>query len=222
MVILILAFPPGFISNGRFYDTWVVAAGILIIIFGQSLRAMVIGLVYIKRGGVNKKIYADTLATTGIFAHCRNPLYLANLMIVLGLLVVHNNMWVYILGISFFLVSYSAIVLAEEEFLRQKFQDEYLEYCNRTGRWSFRLRGLGQTFSEMKFNWRRVLLKDYSTVMTWSIALAIILARKTVTLKGLNNSGTSLGCLFLVLILVLSTGLYIRTLKKSGRLTENR
>ena len=69
-------------------------AGVLIILSGLGLRAVVIGLAYIKRGGVNKMIHADTLVTNGLFAHCRNPLYAGNLLVVAGLLVIFNNPWV--------------------------------------------------------------------------------------------------------------------------------
>src|SRR5690625_1233205 len=67
--------------------------GFLISLTGEGIRVAVIGLAYIKRGGVNKRVHADTLVVEGIFAHCRNPLYLGNLLILLGLFIIHNNPW---------------------------------------------------------------------------------------------------------------------------------
>ena len=220
LLLLLAGFKPGHTAGNGSYDIYLVAAGILIIISGQAIRAMVIGLAYIKRGGLNKKVHADDLVSTGIFAHCRNPLYLGNLLIVLGLLVVHNNFWVYAIGLGFFLVSYSAIVIAEETYLQNKFGDEYTAYCNKTGRWSFNFHGLGKTFEDMQFNWRRVILKDYTTMMTWTTTLGLLLIWRTVTFQGLRNSGVTITYMTTAIALLLMTGLGVRLLKKSGRLSE--
>ena len=58
-------------------------------------------------------MYAETLVTRGFFAHSRNPLYLGNFLVLLGLFVIYNNPWVYALGVAFFAVTYRAIVAAE-------------------------------------------------------------------------------------------------------------
>ena len=148
--------------------------GAVLVLLGEAIRAAVIGLVYIKRGGVNKRIHADELVTSGIFSHCRNPLYVGNLVILSGFLVTHNNTWVYLLGGAFFLLSYTAIVTAEEAFLGNKFGDAYVRYCREVPRWGFRLRNLGQTFSATRFSWKRVVAKDYSTIMTWTVFLIVL------------------------------------------------
>src|SRR6185436_5722926 len=62
-----------------------VILGFTIAIAGQVLRAITIGLAYIKRGGKDRQVYADDLVTDGMFSHCRNPLYVGNLLVVLGL-----------------------------------------------------------------------------------------------------------------------------------------
>ena len=59
--------------------------GFGIAIIGQIIRIITIGLVYIVRGGRNRRVYADDLVTTGIFSHCRNPLYVGNILILAGL-----------------------------------------------------------------------------------------------------------------------------------------
>ena len=95
--------------------------GIAVILSGQIIRAAVIGLDYIKRGGINKQVAAESLVVTGIFAHCRNPLYVGNLLILCGLLIVYGNLWAGLAGVLFFYLSYSAIIMAEEYFLAAKF-----------------------------------------------------------------------------------------------------
>jgi protein-S-isoprenylcysteine O-methyltransferase Ste14 len=201
-------------------DHWLDALGLLIILSGQGVRAAVIGLAYIKRGGVNKKIYADTLVREGIFAHARNPLYLGNLLTLFGLFVIHNNPWVYLLGGGFFVVSYAAIVAAEERYLADKFGAGYADYCRQVGRWLPNVRGLGQTMGGMTFNWRRVIMKDYSTVLTWSTAVVALLVYEHLVEHGLAASQPVLNAAAVGVVALALAALAIRALKKSGRLHD--
>ncbi len=115
------------------------AIGLAIVLGGQGLRALVIGLAYIHRGGKNKQVYASTLVKEGLFAHSRNPLYLGNLMIVFGLVVIHHHPLVYAVVLPFFLYAYFAIVAAEEAYLLDRFGAEYAEYCRTVPRFLLRL-----------------------------------------------------------------------------------
>ena len=45
---------------------------------------LTIGYEYIVRGGRQGKVYAEDLVQGGVFAHSRNPLYLGNLLIIVG------------------------------------------------------------------------------------------------------------------------------------------
>ena len=74
---------------------------------------LVIGLVYITRGGQNRQVWADALVDRGMFAHSRNPLYVANLLLFLGLAIVHNGWAMYLIVLPFFVVAYVCIVAAE-------------------------------------------------------------------------------------------------------------
>ena len=187
----------------------------------MGLRAAVIGLAYIKRGGVNKKIYAETLVTNGLFAHCRNPLYLGNLLILTGLFVIFNNPWVYLAGGGFFVFSYAAIVHAEEYFLLHKFGNEYQEYCARVNRWTFRISGLRATLQSMEFNWVRVVYKDYTTMFTWIVTATLILNLEHLYYFGLHNSYRFALQSGLVIIVSALLVYLVRRLKKDGRLAKN-
>lgn len=217
---LLIIFEPYPFAGNKDLDVWLDLAGILVILTGQIIRAAVIGLAYIKRGGVNKKIHADTLVTEGIFAHCRNPLYVGNLAILCGFLIIHNNPWVYLIGGGFFLFSYSAIVTAEETFLNAKFGSKYAEYCKRTGRWVIDLSGIRTTLKSMSFNWKRVLAKDYTTFLTWFLTVFIILERQQIAFYGFENSLSFLGNAAIVIAPVLILALWVRITKKNGRLAR--
>lgn len=221
LVVLFAVFRPVAPQGSARLDAWLDLLGFAVAALGQALRAAVIGFAYIKRGGLNKRIHADTLVTEGFFAHVRNPLYDGNLLILLGLFIIHNNPWVYAIGIPFFATAYAAIVAAEEAFLREKFGAAYEGYCRSTGRWIPRLRGLRATMEGMEFNWRRVIIKDYSSGYTWMAAALILVAYARCLNPGLPAAGGEVAALGAALVLLTAAFLTARYLKKNRILTES-
>lgn len=144
----------------------------LVVMAGLVIRALVIGFAYIKRGGLNKKVYADKLVVQGFFGVCRNPLYLGNILIYLGVLLMHGTPIVILLGSSFFLFVYFTIVRSEEFFLRNKFGTDFENYCNQVPRWIPKLSNLKKSIEGMEFNFKRVLIKDYTTIVNAVFAIA--------------------------------------------------
>lgn len=218
LVALFLGFSPVPAGGSPETDIGLDMLGIAVVLVGLAVRAAVIGLAYIKRGGLQKKVYAADLVTDGMFAHSRNPLYVGNLLMLLGYLVIHNNPWVYLLGGAYFLVAYHAIVAAEEHYLSDKFGEGYAEYCRDVPRWHIHLAGLGETFRAMKFNWRRVLAKDYSTMDAAVITVVALLALQAVSFHGLEAAMDRLIQLAAVLVTVQLAALAILALKKTDRL----
>jgi protein-S-isoprenylcysteine O-methyltransferase Ste14 len=171
-LLLFLLFLPG---PNVLADPFVAAVlGLLVALIGQIVRAATIGFDYIVRGGRNRRVYADTLVTDGLFRHSRNPMYVGKFFMVLGAGLAANR-WPALLSIcGVYALMYHAVVLAEEEYLRQKFGRAFDEYCARTPRWLPRLRGLGETLSSSKFNWARVLIKEYSAPLGWTLPIVLI------------------------------------------------
>lgn len=169
MVVLFAGIAPVPFGGDLQRDRALDLAGFALSLLGQSYRWLVIGLAYIKRGGLNKRVHAHALVTDGLFAHVRNPLYGGNLLIIAGLLLVHNAPAVYVLGGGWFLLTYIAIVAAEEAYLREKFPT-YADYCREVPRWWPRWTGLSATLSGMRFHWRRAALKDSASCAMWVLA----------------------------------------------------
>lgn len=202
-------FGPGFYA-------WPIITGLIITITGQLVRGATIGLVYIIRGGKEGKVYAEDLVTTGIFGHCRNPLYLGNVLMLLGVGVLANSLLYVIVIIPIFLFIYQAIVLAEENFLRNKFGDSFTTYCNKVNRWIPSARGLMTTFQSMKFHWKRWLIKEYNTQFVWLAGITLIILLKYPQLTGYDDDRRN----FLLAVIIPILGVYyfsIRFLKKSGK-----
>jgi protein-S-isoprenylcysteine O-methyltransferase Ste14 len=170
--------------------------GFLIAAFGQLIRILTVGLAYIIRGGKDHRVYAEDLVTSGLYSHCRNPMYVGNFFLLIGLAVAANS-WVFALGgILLGLGMHRAIVAAEEHFLRGKFGAAYDAYCADVPRWVPRLGGLLATVSSMQFQWRRVILKEYATSFDWLSATALVV------LVNLWRTGTLAGHPWLTGVLI--------------------
>lgn len=210
-------FSPAYL--GPYYYIWPVTLGLIITISGQLIRGATIGLAYIIRGGKEGKVYAEELVTGGIFNHCRNPLYVGNILMLCGVGVLSNSLLYVFVFIPFFLFVYQTIVLAEENFLRSKFGEQYNRYANTVNRWVPRLQGISATFKSMHFKWRRWILKEYNTQYIWLSGITLILLFKY---PELTNYDTKLRNLLLAIILPLLgfAYLFVRYLKKSGKMKE--
>lgn len=149
--------------------------GFLVSLAGQIIRVAVIGLEYITRGGQNRAIWANRLVEGGVFAHCRNPLYVGNVLIYGGLAIVHGGWAMYFVAMPFMVLAYISIVSAEEEHLRGRFGDAYVRYCDRVPRWVPSLAGLGKTLGGATLDWRRVIRKEYGTPFAWTSAFLVLL-----------------------------------------------
>ncbi len=202
-------------SLGPNYYLYPLILGLSITIFGQLIRGVTIALKYIVRGGKNKEVYADDLVTEGIFTHCRNPLYVGNILMLIGVGILINSLLFVAVFIPLFLFIYQAIVLAEEQFLRNKFKAQFDTYCSNVDRWWINFRGLGKTMSTMDFNGKRWLIKEYNTQTVWATGILLILL---FYYPQLTDYDTDLRDTIFIASLVL-LGLYyfsIRYLKKSG------
>lgn len=118
------------------------AAGTLIslalVVTGLALRAWAAGCA----GGHTRRatIEAPRLATGGPFAHVRNPIYLASVILGIGMVGLLADPWMLALCVTVFVFLYTAIVPAEERFLRSQFGEAYVRYCAHVPRVLPRLR----------------------------------------------------------------------------------
>ncbi len=170
-IFFIVLFIPAPGMFGSYYTAAI--SGIIIALTGQAVRMATIGLVYIIRGGSKRRIFARGLVTTGIFGHCRNPLYVGNIMIMTGLFIMADTILA-LAAVPIVMFFYQAIVMAEENYLRGQYPGEYAEFEKKSNRWIPRLSGLGETFSSMTFNWRRVIRKEYNTTFIWMLGAVIV------------------------------------------------
>jgi protein-S-isoprenylcysteine O-methyltransferase Ste14 len=194
--------------------------GFLVAFSGQALRAVTIGLDYIIRGGKNRQVYAEKLVTGGLFTHCRNPLYVGNLTIMLGVGIAANSVWFICIAMPFFLFAYRAIVAAEEDFLRNKFGKEFDDYCARVDRFLPNFSGITQTLSGMQFNWRRLISAEYGSTFVWMMAVILVTLKNLYLAGQYANAQILVAILWLALVLVILAYAVARFLKKTRRLED--
>ena len=116
---------------------------------------------------------------------------------------------------------YMAIIMAEENYLTDKFGEEYIEYCRNVNRFMPNLSGIRKTIGSMTFNWRRLIVKEYGTTYMWIICMILLIMKNQYTRYGREVNRTVLLFLFLLFIFVTLLYAVARYLKKSGRLTAD-
>jgi protein-S-isoprenylcysteine O-methyltransferase Ste14 len=115
--------------------------GFIVLCSGEFLRAW--GVFYVgSETRVTSEVGASRLVTSGAFGHVRNPLYVGNILIYLGVGVMSNALtpWLQIAAILYFIFQYTFIVKEEERFLQSEFGEEYKQYCGAVPRFFFRLK----------------------------------------------------------------------------------
>ncbi len=132
-------------------------------LFGELIRILTVGYVPIGTSGRNTAGQsARSLNTTGIYSMVRHPLYLGNYFIWLGVVIFFNNIWlIAIISLIYFLY-YERIMFAEEEFLINKFGEEYTTWANTTPAIvpDFKV----YSSPNSNFSLRTVLLREYTGI----------------------------------------------------------
>lgn len=199
-------------------DVWLDLFGVLLAAIGQALRITVIGYAYIQRGGAGKRLAAPKLVAEGFYAHSRNPMYVGNMLLLCGLAIIYNSIWVYALILPVYIGGLLSIVKAEEHFLAEKFGAEYADYCARVNRFLPGLRGLRQTLAGMRFDWKRVVRKEYGTTFAWMAAAVFLMVWERLMWSGYAASRAQIHALLALYVPLIAAWGTARWLKKSARL----
>jgi protein-S-isoprenylcysteine O-methyltransferase Ste14 len=163
--------------GGALTDAVFDQAGLLLALLGQALRFYVLGWVPEGTSGQGNRLEASVLNMRGPYAYVRNPLYVGNLLICLGLMLIAHDVWVYAVGLGFFFGEYFFIIRAEENFLRDKFGVAFDDYCAKVPRWMPRSSpAFGGRLRDGGFDVKRALKKEHNPFAAWATgAIALLL-----------------------------------------------
>ncbi|MCL4776469.1 MAG: isoprenylcysteine carboxylmethyltransferase family protein [Gammaproteobacteria bacterium] len=210
-----LALPLVLLPGPRLFEAygWAALLGLVVALAGQAVRAMTIALKYIIRGGRDRRVYAEDLVTDGLYAHCRNPMYLGNILMISGVAITSNSWCCVLVVVPLFSFLYLAIIAAEQAYLQQKFGAAFRAYCRDVPGLLPRLRGLAGTIGRMEFHWRRLLVKEYGTVFGWVSRWILVVAYNLWLLQRLSLGDGAVQALLAGFLAVLAFWLAVRSLK---------
>jgi len=213
-----------FIPSIRISENYVpvLIIGLLVTLLGQMIRMTTIGLVYIQKGGIKKRINAPGLLIEGLFSHSRNPLYVGNVTLMFGMSIISNSLLAIFILFPFFVFIYQTIILAEENYLTDKFGTEYIEYSQRVNRWLFNFTGISTTLKDSIFNWKRSIREEYGTFFLWAIPATILVFTQFYRLLG-EEYFVKYKLLYVgVFAFLVLDYLTLRYLKKSKKLSDKK
>ncbi len=111
-----------------------VALGCFLMIVGELIRIYSVSFI----GGISrtrKGTLGGKLVVDGAFQWVRNPLYVGNFFIIMGVCVFSSVPWLMFTGAAFFMVQYYFIVAYEETLLEERFGEEFRVYKMNVPAW---------------------------------------------------------------------------------------
>jgi len=159
--LLLLVFGLIMIVLGKGSQTWLEDPAIFVSLLGLVIRVSAVGYSGKHTSGRNtdQGQVAEMLNTRGLYSIIRNPLYVGNYFMWLGIAMLTCNLWFIGIFTLIFWIYYERIVFAEEAFLREKFGDAYLQWAAITPIFiPFKLKKWQK--SDSPFLWRKVLKQE--------------------------------------------------------------
>ncbi len=141
------------------------ASGVGIALFGLLLRGYAAG--HLRKG--------KQLATSGPYAHTRNPLYLGSVLLAVGFSVASHS-WVSTgLLAAYLIIFYPMVIRREQTEIKKLYGDAFVEYCSRVPAFWPRL-SVAPNPGE-QFSWAQYLKnREYEAAIGLAIAMAILWA----------------------------------------------
>lgn len=146
---------------------------LIVSFLGLAIRIFTIGHTPKGTSGRNtKRQVAETLNTAGAYSITRNPLYLGNFFMGLGIALFAHIWWLALIYVLIFWLYYERIIFAEEAFLRNKFGDEYLEWANSTP--VFFPKFSQYKKPDLPFSFKNVLRREYNGFFAVIVAFSFL------------------------------------------------
>ena len=160
-------------GNNEYLDhLWEVLC-LIVSFIGFGIRVFTVGHTPKGTSGRNTKgQVAETLNTSGTYSVVRNPLYLGNFFMGLGLAMFAHLWWLTLIYILTFWLYYERIIFTEEEYLRNKFGDEYILWSNVTPVFVPKFRNYIKP--DLPFSFKNVLRREYNGFFAVIVVLYVL------------------------------------------------
>lgn len=175
---------------------------------GLFVRGLTVGYAPAGTSGRNTKRHrAAVLNTTGLYSVTRNPIYLANFLVILGIVLAIKVWWLAIIVITAFALYYERIICAEEAFLEDKFGASYTEWVARTPVFfpDFRL----WRTPELPFSTRTVLRREFHGFYLIAVAFVLVEFGEEMLAEGATLRGFIFEDSSWIMLLAVGTFIYV-------------
>ena len=151
--------------------------GFIIMTIGEWLRYW--GVAYAgSLTRVTGSVGAPEVIVAGPYARVRNPLYVGNMITYLGIGIMSNALfpWLIIIAALWFGFQYYQIVALEESFLEKRFGPAYLEFKHSVPRFVPRLSAyVHPVQSKQLANWKEAMRSERRTFQALSLVMVILI-----------------------------------------------
>lgn len=127
-------------------------------------------------GGVG----APELVVAGPFSYVRNPLYVGNMILYVGIGIMANALtpWLVLVAAVYFFFQYTMLVSLEEEFLEKTFGVTFAEYKQHVPRFVPRLISYKHPAQSKQLpNWREAFRSENRTLQAFILVIAVLLVK---------------------------------------------
>jgi protein-S-isoprenylcysteine O-methyltransferase Ste14 len=109
--------------------------GLALLVLGIGMAAWGIRTMQAAGTNVNPALPTTAIVKSGPFRFSRNPLYVALMLLYLGLTLAFNTWWGIVLLVPVLIIMHCGVVLREERYLEQKFGETYRQYRSKVRRY---------------------------------------------------------------------------------------
>lgn len=162
--------PLGFLFAAAYI--WLARPTIMSITFGSCLAIVGLCIRALASGHVEKN---EVLATSGPYAHTRNPLYLGSIILAVGFLIAAKSWWLTLIAAAMLIAIYVPVIRSEEEFLRSRFS-EFDAYAAQVPRLFPRLRPYEKRPGSFSWHlyWKH---REYNAALGAGLMIAVLIAK---------------------------------------------
>ena len=186
--------PKSLVDTG--FETYFIFFCFLISFLGLIMRVLIVGFASPNTSGRNtEEQVADSVNKTGAYSMVRHPLYVGNFFMWLGVALLTRNLWFIVSFIFLYWLYYERIMFAEEQYLRKKYGDEYINWASKTPPFIPAFRQYIKP--NLPFSWKKVLKQEKTGLFLLFLVFFLLNAagnyqEKKVFIDG--NSWLSVGC----------------------------
>ncbi len=178
IILFLIAIPFMYFDNHNYYYnnklyTIIVVVSIVISCLGEIFRSYTVATTPKGTSGRNRdNQYAAKLNTDGVYSIVRHPLYFANYLMWLGIMIFTGNIYLIIICSLLFFLYYERIMFAEECYLKEKFGEEFIN-------WSLKTPAFFPNFAKHKksstpFSFKSIIRREYSSIMALCLSFAFV------------------------------------------------